>query len=126
MYECRHRTRGLARNCPRLFIGVFIFLIQMASFTCRVLLFGSLLILFASSQSVMWFSIVAWSVKADLLKLEISLFPRSWGILIVRVVYGLAGYLQYTRHHSSCMVSGPPAHLVLQALPCLLDVPTGV
>ena len=36
-----------------MFIGVFVFLIHMACITCRVLLFGSLAIIFAPSLSIM-------------------------------------------------------------------------
>ena len=72
-----------------LFIGVFVLLIQMASFICRVLLFGSLSIVFAPSPSLMWFSVVAWSVWVDLLKLDIKLFPAPCVFLTVHVVYVL-------------------------------------
>ena len=57
-------------------MGVFVFLIQMGSFTCRVLLFGSLSMMFALSQSTMWLSVIARSVMTHLLKLDINLFPQ--------------------------------------------------
>ena len=69
-----------------LFVGVFVFLIQMASFICRVLLFGSFSMIIAPSQSMMWFSVIAWSVtvtvSADLLLLVyFSLFVLSASFL---------------------------------------------
>ena len=82
----RHRTRGVACNCPRLCSWVPLSF-QMDSFTCLVLLFGSLSMMFAPSQSIMWFSVVAWSVMADLLKLDINLFPAPCVFIIVCVVY---------------------------------------
>ena len=50
------------------------FLIQMASLMCRILRLGSLSTMFTPSQSMMWFSVVAWSVRADLLMVDINLF----------------------------------------------------
>ena len=55
-------------------MGVLAFLIQMASLMCRILRLGSLSTIFTPSQSMMWFSVVAWSVRADLLMVDINLF----------------------------------------------------
>ena len=57
-----------------LLMGVLAFLIQMASLICRILRLGSLSTIFTPSQSMMWFSVVAWSVRADLLMVDINLF----------------------------------------------------
>ena len=57
-----------------LLMGVVVFLIQMASLMCRILRLGSLSTMFTPSQSIMWFSVVAWSVRADLLMVDINLF----------------------------------------------------
>ena len=54
--------------------GCSSFLIQMASLICRILRLGSLSTCFTPSQSMMWFSVVAWSVRADLLMVDINLF----------------------------------------------------
>ena len=65
------------------------------------------------------------------MKLDIDLFSRSishcLGSSCVRpVVFSIVSRpLQYTRHHSSCLISGKPSHLVLLTLPCLVDVPAG-
>ena len=41
---------------------------------CRILRLGSLSTMFHSVQSMMWISVVAWSVRADLLMVDINLF----------------------------------------------------
>ena len=138
--EWRHRTRGVARNCPWLCSLVSL------SFWSRWL---PLFVGFFCLTLYQWlslppylccdFSVVAWSVRADFSKLDIGLFflllvyfplfvlsllcssSRVFSHLPVSPICSL----QYTRHHSSCVVSGTPAHLVLVALPCLLGVPAG-
>ena len=60
-----HRTGTCSGLPSSLFSGVFVFLIQMASFICQVLRLGSLSMIFAPFQSVMWFSVIAWSVSVD-------------------------------------------------------------
>ena len=54
--------------------GCCSFFIQMASLMCRILRLGSLSTMLTPSQSMMWFSVVAWSVRADLLMVDINLF----------------------------------------------------
>ena len=71
------------------------FPIQMASLMCRILRFGSLSTMFTPSQYMMWFSVVAWSVRADLLIVDINLFfPAPCVFLFFRVVYILSVFLQ--------------------------------
>ena len=55
-------------------MDVLVFLIQMASLICWILWLGSLYTIFTPSQSMMWFSVVAWSVRAGLLMVDINLF----------------------------------------------------
>ena len=81
-------------------MGVLVFLIQMASLMCRILRLGSLSTMFTPSQSMMWFSVVAWSVRADLLMVDIF-FPAPCVFLFFRVVYILSVFLQ------SCFSSLP-------------------
>ena len=57
-----------------LLMGVLAFAIQMAFLMRRILRLGSLSTIFTPSQSMMWFSVVAWSVRADLLMVDINLF----------------------------------------------------
>ena len=68
-----------------LLMGVLAFLIQMASLMFRILRLGSLSTMFTPSQSMMWFSVVAWSVKADLLMVDINLFfPLFLPLLVMK------------------------------------------
>ena len=86
-------------------------------------------------QSMMWFSVVAWSVRADLLMVDINLFSPllvyfSFFVLSTSFLCSSSRVLvvflspQCTQHHSSCMVFGTPVHHVLLALLCPCDVPT--
>ena len=118
-------------------MGVLAFLIQMASLMCRILRLGSLSTSFTPSQSMMWFSVVAWSVRADLLMVNIILFFRSLCISLLSyylhpffvppVTRVLIVFLfpQCTQYHSYCLVFGTPVRPVLLALLCPWDVPTG-
>jgi len=90
-----------------LFIGVFVLLIQMAAFSCRVLLFDSLSMTFPPSRSMMWLSVVAWSMRADLLKIDINLVSTPCVILIVCVVYVLPVFIQ------SCFLLSPGVSNIL-------------
>ena len=55
-------------------MGVLAFLIQIASLMCRILRLGSLSTIFTPSQSMIWFSVFTWCVRADLLMVDINLF----------------------------------------------------
>ena len=46
----------------------------MASLICQILRLGSLSTIFTHSQSMLWFSVVTWSVRADLLMVDNNLF----------------------------------------------------
>ena len=45
-------------------------------------------------QFVVWFSVIAWSVRADLLMVDINLFFAPCVFSIFRVVYVLSVFLQ--------------------------------
>ena len=107
--------------------GCLVFLIEIASLICRILRLGSLSTIFAPSQSMTWFSVVAWSVRADLFMVDINLFFRSLCISLfscclhpfcVPPVVFLVVFLssQCTQPHSSCMEFSTPVHPVLNTL----------
>ena len=89
-YKWHRHTRWVACS---LLIGVFVFLIQMASFICQVILFDSLSMIFAPSQSIVSFSVVAWSVMVDLL-MTLVFFTAPCVFLIVHVVCVLPVLIQ--------------------------------
>ena len=64
------------------------------SLICRILRLGSLSTIFTPSQSMMWFSVVTWSVRADLLMVDINLFSAPCVFPIFCVVYVLSVFLQ--------------------------------
>ena len=77
---------------------------------CRILRLGSLSTMLTPSQSMMWFSVVAWSVRADLLMVDINLsFPLLVYFSFFRVVYILSVFLQscFSSLHVSPMYSAP-------------------
>ena len=93
---CHHHKRGVACNCPRLcslvslsfwsrwlplFVGSSVWVCQWLSLP-------------PSLWSWCDFQFVAWSVMADLLKLDLSLFPAPCVFLIVHVVCILPVFVQ--------------------------------